>query len=807
MANRWYYKAEDTIVGPVDDSQLERAVKSGTINRSSRVRLGEEGPWGPASMVSGLFSAAPTAPPTLVPAEELIELDDDLLSELEIDPLQIAVSASLAPAKCRSLTPTPANQWRFATVIAGALATLLVVISSLVWFLTSVSNPEEEGGATAGNSPQPAPASSVTESNLPPAPASAAAPAAPLKTPNKSSSPDTKDVLYLSDLKEMRHEVWEYHPGFGFGTNGKYLDGEKEKSIVLGGIPSPKGILAHPKANGVSRVVYDLNGRPFKYFQAMIGVNDERRYGPHTPLIFEVMGDGKLLWQSKPVKRWGQPQLCSIALPTVSKLELLVRCPGDASFAFAVWCEPMLTNEAPSAQPTNSLPTQTASDAPLPQKGPGAPAPTPQNKLDLVGVVSKVERSVVRIDTDAGQGSGVVVSDDGAVLTTFHVIEGAKRVIVGLRSGKEIESQGYLAVDRLHDLAVIATETLEEGTAITISSTMPKTGETVAAFGNPKGLSFTTSEGIVSAIRGGHELIKLLGQAEYSRLGYGADATWIQTTAPISAGNSGGPLVNMNAELVGLNTMSVTKGQNLNFAISATDVTRMRPDQLAGKAPNKFDQLPSRLNRPAAAAAKQEDVTLTLPTGRVFSFALFNISSGEFNKVANASTKDVILMKYPNGSSNAAIHQLDGLLHGVAVAQWENKQPMMHATYVKGKRHGIVKAWDEAGKPVFFGQYTQNRKQGFFCFFEDGTFRLLTQYKAEKPEYLQLMLGGESLDGFDSIEKAKQNPTVRDLLAKTCGRTFGSMPSRHRTWGPLPNRSSMHRRFGKSRDAGTPGKT
>src|SRR5947209_8480877 len=80
----------------------------------------------------------------------------------------------------------------------------------------------------------------------------------------------------------------------------------------------------------------------------------------------------------------------------------------------------------------------------------------------------------------------------------------------------------------------------------------------VAAFGAPQGLSFSASEGIVSAVRSGKELKSML--PAYQATGYSEAATWVQTTAAISPGNSGGPLVNMKGEVVGLNTWAYTAG-------------------------------------------------------------------------------------------------------------------------------------------------------------------------------------------------------------------------------------------------------
>ena len=160
--------------------------------------------------------------------------------------------------------------------------------------------------------------------------------------------PDTlkKSDVFLSDLNETDAEFWEYVPGFGFGKNGQLPEGkDKVGKIVLAGKESPKGIFAHPKSRGLSKVTYDLGDSNYEFFSAEVGVADERKYGPASPVTFEVWGDGKMLWQSEPVKMWGQAQKCKVRIADVKRLELRVNCPGDAAFAYAVWCEPKLTNE------------------------------------------------------------------------------------------------------------------------------------------------------------------------------------------------------------------------------------------------------------------------------------------------------------------------------------------------------------------------------------------------------------------------------------------------------------------------------
>lgn len=391
-------------------------------------------------------------------------------------------------------------------------------------------------------------------------------------------------------------------------------------------------------------------------------------------------------------------------------------------------------------------------------------APSLAAGLDLVEVVKKVENSVVRVDTDAALGSGVVVDNRGWVLTNFHVIDGARRATITLRSGKVFLARGYLAVDPLRDLALLKVDEFAEPLAITIARKLPDVGEKVAAFGNPKGFSFTTSEGIISAVRSGTEVISVVGREEYELLGYAADATWLQTTAPISGGNSGGPLVNMNAELLGLNTWSFL-GQNLNFAIGLPDINRLLGRKRSA-GPQDFARLPKFQGRPAAPSPgnRKKEFRLELPTGRVFSFEIFAIDRTPIRRTSADNDPDRVIFKHANGSVYAAASHQGGVLHGETIAQYENKEPMVYINYLAGKRHGLLKTWDEAGQPRLFAQYVDGRQNGLSSFFDNGSLAMIAQHKNDELEFLQLMADEKPLEGFTSEAAANANPKAHALL-------------------------------------------
>ena len=166
---------------------------------------------------------------------------------------------------------------------------------------------------------------------------------------------------------------------------------------------------------------------------------------------------------------------------------------------------------------------------------------------DYADLVERVMPSIVMIKTDTGTGSGFFVSSAGDILTNWHVIRSAGYISVTPQNGKTL-SASLKDYDAKRDMALLSVKTSYPVKFLTISKNLPRQGEAVIAIGNPKGLSGTVSNGIVSAFR--------------------ENNTWVQFTAPISPGSSGGALINLRGEVVGMPTKLRTDGQNLNFAIA-----------------------------------------------------------------------------------------------------------------------------------------------------------------------------------------------------------------------------------------------
>jgi putative serine protease PepD len=181
----------------------------------------------------------------------------------------------------------------------------------------------------------------------------------------------------------------------------------------------------------------------------------------------------------------------------------------------------------------------------------------------LSSVVDRVQPSVVTVFVPTGrgtaEGSGVILTSDGQVLTNNHVVEGARRAVtVRLSDGRTVQAS-ILKTDAAHDLALLRLQGVSGLTAATLgdSSTL-EVGDTVLAFGSPLGLTGTVTSGIVSALDRSAED---LGQSGL-----------IQTDAPINSGNSGGPLVDTAGRVVGIDVANATTDQNggsigIGFAI------------------------------------------------------------------------------------------------------------------------------------------------------------------------------------------------------------------------------------------------
>ncbi len=203
-------------------------------------------------------------------------------------------------------------------------------------------------------------------------------------------------------------------------------------------------------------------------------------------------------------------------------------------------------------------------------------------------VYKKAAPATVLVITDAGLGSGVVISSAGDILTNYHVIRGAKRMVVVFKPERGVDIKKDLAyaampikADEVADLALLkvaAPRRLLHPLPFADISKL-QVGDDVHAIGHPQGEVWTYTTGTISQIRPKYEWKEKDGIHQ---------ATVIQTQTAINPGNSGGPLLNNNAQVIGINSFRV-EGEGLNYAIGSDTVERFlkRPTgRIAEKPPN-----------------------------------------------------------------------------------------------------------------------------------------------------------------------------------------------------------------------------
>jgi serine protease Do len=209
----------------------------------------------------------------------------------------------------------------------------------------------------------------------------------------------------------------------------------------------------------------------------------------------------------------------------------------------------------------------------------------------IVEVVDAAAPAVVYIHTDlgvkhsrdlfgrifsqqlSGQGSGVVILKEGFIITNYHVVKGAQRIQVTF--DKRFDEQEYpaqlVSFVEQEDLALLKITRARDFPTIPLGTSSDlMVGETVVAIGNPYGQMHTATDGIISGLHRDVEIPS--ASLDFSDL--------IQTSASIDPGNSGGPLLNINGELIGINSAMNVQAKNMGFAIPVDRVKAVLEDQL-----------------------------------------------------------------------------------------------------------------------------------------------------------------------------------------------------------------------------------
>jgi hypothetical protein len=204
-------------------------------------------------------------------------------------------------------------------------------------------------------------------------------------------------------------------------------------------------------------------------------------------------------------------------------------------------------------------------------------------------IAANSHQAVVKVQAYSGGeeirfGSGFFIREDGVFVTNVHVIAGADKLSVELANGEIFDNVYGLGLDERRDLAVLKIPISNVPVLEIADDRSTEVGDTVYVMGNPLGLSRTFSDGLLSA----------------RRLEQGV--SYLQLTAPISEGSSGGPVLNVEGKVIGVSTLTMEEGQNLNLAVPAHHAS----DLLAlGSEPIGFETFAARL--PQSNSVSNED--------------------------------------------------------------------------------------------------------------------------------------------------------------------------------------------------------
>jgi len=176
---------------------------------------------------------------------------------------------------------------------------------------------------------------------------------------------------------------------------------------------------------------------------------------------------------------------------------------------------------------------------------------------DFSGVIQDSIQSVVTIKTSSAQGTGFIINSEGYLITNAHVLADNSGYLASniqaITSDQTVHSAQFIGYDGDLDIALLKIQ--GQYTALNLGdSNNVQIGEKVIAIGNPLGLQFSVTEGIVSAV---------------NREGSNGLNYYIQTDAALNPGNSGGPLINKEGKVIGINNFKISGGENLGFALES----------------------------------------------------------------------------------------------------------------------------------------------------------------------------------------------------------------------------------------------
>lgn len=379
------------------------------------------------------------------------------------------------------------------------------------------------------------------------------------------------------------------------GTQGEWLSPERFPELVT---PSPKATHQVDRASGADAIVAS--------------------WGTHDRQIAEPIFDAAVPeseWQSTPASVSAVPAEQDAEQSPSRVFRYSVAALVCANLVIAgVFIDrklnrPSERNNAPEVVYVSDDSSDGVSSAAPP---PPIDQPQQSNEAVVAKALSSIATVFVKGEAGDSTGSGFIAFDRRSLVTNFHVVEDAREIEVKFSDGERVAAKTYCIALPGSDLAVLQLEVEQTTrTPLEFADAPSIPGQHVFAIGAPLGLQNSVSDGVVSANRTRSEVNEALDSVHPDMH---KDLKLVQVSAPISSGNSGGPLIDTSGRVVGVNTSSLVHDtfQNLNFAVAAHEVraayqNRHNPRTLA-TLPRSKKTVASEQRQQAAALAAQRQL-------------------------------------------------------------------------------------------------------------------------------------------------------------------------------------------------------
>jgi hypothetical protein len=239
---------------------------------------------------------------------------------------------------------------------------------------------------------------------------------------------------------------------------------------------------------------------------------------------------------------------------------------------------------------------------------------TPDDEPNSEKIIGRMSQSVVVVLVGTGSGSavkigsGIIVKQDGVILTAYHVVKDAFQVQIRLKNGEIYDKVDLIGFDERRDVAALKISA-SKLPAIRIANYESKVGSAVYAVSNPQSLNWTVSDGVVNSLRISDDIPNA-----------GQGFRVIQFSAPISSGSSGGLLADENGQAIGVITSSILTGQNLNFAVPIASVIELAESSKIAISFGKGNELETvtSVRPPSSIEILNADPYLLLANARLF---------------------------------------------------------------------------------------------------------------------------------------------------------------------------------------------